>query len=80
MLFLLWFAQGQHATSHYALCTGFMALGMMIPGLFAGWIEMELLGGSYLNFFILVMFLVPITFLVAGLAPVEDDFGKKAKA
>ena len=57
-----------------------MALGMMIPGLFAGWIEMELLGGSYLNFFILVMFLVPITFLVAGLAPVEDDFGKKAKA
>ena len=53
---------------------------MMIPGLFAGWIEMELLGGSYLNFFILVMFLVPITFLVAGLAPVEDDFGKKAKA
>ena len=34
--FMLYFSQGEHKTSHYALCTGFMALSMMLPGLFAG--------------------------------------------
>lgn len=34
--YLLHFCQGEHKTSHYAFCTAFMALGMMIPGMFAG--------------------------------------------
>ena len=33
---MIYFSQGEHKTSHYALCTGFMALSMMIPSLFAG--------------------------------------------
>ena len=32
MLYMLFFADGPHKTAHYAICTGFMALGMMIPG------------------------------------------------
>lgn len=38
MLYLMYFSAGQSQTSHYAFCTAFMALGMMIPGMFAGWI------------------------------------------
>ena len=38
-----------HKTAHYALCTGFMALGMMLPGMWAGWLQSQL---GYLNFFI----------------------------
>lgn len=47
--FMMLFSAGKHQTAHYALCTGFMALGMMGPGMFSGWIE-ELTG--YQNFFI----------------------------
>ena len=36
MLYLMYYADGPQKTAHYAICTGFMALGMMIPGMFAG--------------------------------------------
>lgn len=49
-MFLIHYSQGPSATSHYAIATGFMALGMMLPGMAAGWIE-ETLGG-YTQFFI----------------------------
>ena len=48
VMFMIYFADGQHKTSHYAICTGFMALGMMIPGMLSGKIQ-ELIG--YANFF-----------------------------
>lgn len=52
MLYIMKFAEGEFVTSHYAICTAFMALSMMIPGLFAGWMQ-EALG--YVGFFIIVM-------------------------
>lgn len=52
MLYMMKFAEGEFVTSHYAICTAFMALSMMIPGLFAGWMQ-EALG--YVGFFIIVM-------------------------
>lgn len=52
MLYLIYIAEGEHKTAHYAIATGFMALGMMIPGMFAGWME-HLLGG-YTPFFVWV--------------------------
>jgi len=52
MLYMMQFSEGEFKTSHYAICTGFMALSMMIPGLFAGWMQ-EALG--YVGFFIVVM-------------------------
>jgi len=35
-------AENPHKTAHYALCTGFMALGMMLPGMWAGWLQQAL--------------------------------------
>ena len=74
MLYLIYFSQGASKTAHYAFCTGFMALGMMLPGMMAGWLQEQL---GYLNFFIVVMLLVPLTFIVSALVKVDDNFGKK---
>ncbi len=86
MLFLLYYSQQSSRvekyngrelkTAHYAFCTGFMALSMMLPGMFAGWLQ-EMVG--YLNFFIIVVLLVPFTFLVAGYVQVDGNFGIKAE-
>lgn len=53
MLYLMYFSRGESQTSHYAFCTAFMALGMMIPGMFAGYL-FEMAGG-FIGFFWLVM-------------------------
>lgn len=74
MLFLIYFSQGPTKTAHYAFCTGFMALSMMLPGMVAGWLQEHI---GYLNFFILVMALCPLTFVVAAMIRVDGRFGKK---
>ena len=74
MLFMIYFSRGEHKTSHYALCTGFMALSMMIPGLFAGALA-EAVG--YRWFFVIVMAVCVFPFLVAHRLRIEGDFGKK---
>lgn len=61
MLFLIHYAEGESTTAHYALCTAFMAMGMMIPGMAAGWLQ-ELLG--YKSFFILICALCLVTIAV----------------
>ena len=58
MLFLIHYAEGESTTAHYALCTAFMAMGMMIPGMVAGWLQ-ELLG--YQHFFIVICILCAVT-------------------
>lgn len=58
MLFLLSFSKGTNSTAHYAMCTAFMAMSMMIPGLFAGWMQ-EMVG--YVHFFWIVMALCLVT-------------------
>ena len=63
-------------TSHYALCTAFMALSMMIPGLFSGWLQENI---GYQNFFVIVMALCAITFLVSALVKIDPEFGKENK-
>ena len=72
MLYMIYVSQGEHETAHFALCTGFMALGMMVPGMFSGWLQ-ELLG--YQNFFVWVMLATIPSFLVAWLIPLRRDFG-----
>jgi PAT family beta-lactamase induction signal transducer AmpG len=75
MLYLLYFAQGAHKTAHYALCTGFMALGMMIPGMMSGKLVAWL--GGYEHFFVWVFFsAIPGLLIVLNLQ-VDPDFGKK---
>ena len=75
MLYMLYISQGEHQTAHYAICTGFMALGMMIPGMISGWLQ-ELIG--YQNFFIWVMLATIPSFLVCWLIPLDAEFGKKS--
>ena len=60
-MYLMLFSEGEYKTSHYALCTGFMALGMMLPGMCSGWIQ-ELIG--YKLFFVWVMVCCIPLFLV----------------
>ena len=72
MLYLIWFSEGEFKTSHYSLCTAFMALSMMIPGFFAGWIQ-EALG--YTGFFILVMACSVLSIGITALAARKVDGG-----
>ena len=74
MLYLIYFADGEHKTAHYAICTAFMALGMMIPGMAAGWLQ-EVMG--YQVFFIWIMVCTLATFGVTALLKIDPQFGKK---
>jgi len=74
MLYNLYISHGKFETAHYAICTGFMALGMMLPGMFSGWLQ-ELIG--YQHFFIWVLIATIPSFIVAFLVDVDPDFGKK---
>lgn len=70
MLYMMYFAEGEFKTSHYAICTAFMALSMMIPGMFAGYLQ-EWLG--YVNFFWMVMLCCVATVIVTFLVRKEIE-------
>ncbi|MGC9364988.1 MAG: MFS transporter [Fidelibacterota bacterium] len=74
MLFMIYIAEGIYKTSHYALATAFMALGMMIPGMVSGKIQ-EILG--YQHFFVYVMFCTVPSFLVLLFIKIDPSFGKR---
>ena len=74
MLFLIYFSEGEHKTAHYAICTGFMALGMMLPGMAAGWLQ-EAIG--YSRFFIWTIMCSAATIAVCALVKIDPQFGKK---
>lgn len=74
MLYLIYFADGEYKTAHYSLCTAFMALSMMLPGMVAGFMQESL---GYTRFFIFVMVCCLVTVLVTSLIKVEPEFGKK---
>lgn len=75
MLYMIYIARGRHSTAHYAICTGFMALGLMLPGLWSGKLQ-EMLG--YQHFFVWVMLATIPGFLVTALIPLDPEFGKKS--
>ena len=73
-LYMIYFAQGKYPTAHYAISTGFMALGMMLPGMLSGYIQ-EMVG--YFGFFTWVMICCFATFAVSAQLKIDADFGKK---
>jgi PAT family beta-lactamase induction signal transducer AmpG len=75
VLYMIYIARGEHRTAHYAICTGFMALGMMIPGMWSGWLQ-ELIG--YRHFFVWVIVMTLPSFLVLLWLPLDREFGRKA--
>lgn len=73
-LYLIYFSRGEQKTSHYAISTGIMALGMMLPGMISGKLQ-QILG--YKMFFIWVIVCCTITFIVSAMIRFDKDFGKK---
>lgn len=74
MMYLIYFAQGEYKTSHYALCTALMTLSLMIPGFVSGAIQQQL---GYRLYFVTVMFTCLVTFGVAAMVKIDADFGRK---
>jgi PAT family beta-lactamase induction signal transducer AmpG len=74
MLYLIRLARGPHTTAHYALGTGFMALGLTLPGMWSGWLQEHL---GYRLFFVWVILTTIPSFLVATKIPLEPEFGKR---
>jgi MFS transporter, PAT family, beta-lactamase induction signal transducer AmpG len=75
MLYMIYISEGKHKTAHFAIATGFMALGMMIPGMFSGWLQ-EIIG--YQNFFIWVMICTIPAFAIIPFLGIDPGFGKKS--
>ncbi len=76
MLYLIYFSEGRHRTAHYSICTGFMALGMMLPGMAAGWLQ-ETIGYRY--FFIWTIVCCAATIGVCSILKIAPDFGLKKR-
>ena len=76
MLYMMYFSEGEFKTSHYAICTAFMALSMLVPGLFAGYLQ-EAVG--YRAFFWVVMACcaatVAVTFFIDK--KIDPAYGRK---
>lgn len=77
MMFMIYISRGEFKTSHYAICTAFMALGMMIPGMISGWLQ-EIIG--YQHFFIWVVIATIPGFIVLKFLKIDPEFGKKVAA
>jgi PAT family beta-lactamase induction signal transducer AmpG len=73
MLYMIYIARGLHQTAHYAICAGFMTIGLVIPGMWSGWLQERL---GYPHFFAWVVAATIPGFIVAALIPLEKDFGK----
>ncbi len=73
-LYLIYFSRGPLRTSHYAICTGIMALGMMLPGMAAGWLQEQM---GYQGFFYWTMGCCALTIIAAAMVRIPASFGKK---
>ena len=74
LMYMILVADGEKKTAHYAICTGFMAVGMMIPGMWSGWLQDHI---GYVPFFAWVLLATVPSFVMAALIRIPADFGKK---
>jgi MFS transporter, PAT family, beta-lactamase induction signal transducer AmpG len=77
LLYMIYIARGEHQTAHYAICTGFMALGMMLPGMWSGWLQEKI---GYPHFFVWVILATIPSFIMAMKIPLDAEFGKRTRA
>ena len=75
MVYMMILADGKHKTAHYAICTGFMAASIMLPGYKAGWFQEQV---GYVNFFIWVCVATIPSFVATALVKIDPSFGKRA--
>ncbi|MCW8803719.1 MAG: MFS transporter [Ignavibacteriaceae bacterium] len=76
MLYLIYVSEGEFKTAHFAIATGLMALGMMLPGMVSGWIQEQV---GYLDFFIWVCISTLPAFVITKFIKIDPSFGKKIK-
>jgi PAT family beta-lactamase induction signal transducer AmpG len=76
MLYMIYISEGKNKTAHFAIATGFMALGMMLPGMFSGWLQ-EIIG--YQHFFVWVMLCMIPGIIPVFFVKVKPGFGIKTK-
>ncbi len=74
LLYMIMISDGPHKTAHYAICTGFMALGMMLPGMVSGWVQAQL---GYANFFVWICLSAIPALTATALIRVDSQFGRK---
>ena len=74
LLYMMMISEGEHKTAHYAICTGIMALGMMVPGMFSGVLQESI---GYLNFFYWVIFSTIPGLILIKFITINSDFGLK---
>lgn len=67
--YMMLFSAGKHQTAHYALCTGFMALGMMLPGMISGWLQEHI---GYQLFFVWIMICTLPSFIATKYIRIEE--------
>jgi PAT family beta-lactamase induction signal transducer AmpG len=73
-MFMIMVSEGEYKTVHYAIATGIMALGMMVPAMFSGWLQEQL---GYQNYFLWVMAATIPGFIVTALVKIDPELGKK---
>lgn len=71
---MIMFSEGDYKTVHFAISTGIMALGMMVPAMFSGWLQEQL---GYQTYFLWVMIATIPGFIATGLVKIDPEFGKK---
>lgn len=74
LMYLIYISDGKSKTSHYAIATGFMALGMMLPGMISGYIQQWL---GYGGFFVWVVIAALPALILLKFISYPPDFGKK---
>lgn len=75
-MYMIMISQGEYKTVFYAIGTGIMALGMMIPAMGSGWIQEQL---GYINFYYWILATTIPGFIVAALVKIDPEYGKKLK-
>jgi PAT family beta-lactamase induction signal transducer AmpG len=73
-MFMIMVSEGEYKTVNYALSTGIMALGMMLPAMFSGWLQEQM---GYPSYFLWVMAATIPGFIVTALVKIDPAFGKK---
>lgn len=68
MLFLVYFSKGDRSTSVFSICTALQALGMMLPGMMAGYLADQ---WGFATFFWWVMACCMVTVVVSAMVKVE---------
>ncbi len=75
-MYMIMISDGDCKTVHYAISTGIMALGMMVPAMWSGWIQEHL---GYPHFFVWVVISTIPGFIVTALVKIDPGFGKRTE-